>query len=1151
MASQPPPPPQDDDDDEGLDAFHASSFVGTSYELLKRLGKGGMGVVFQARHRTTGHICALKTLHRQFARDRELVSRLRLEAKILRQLRHPNVVVILDAGTTPDGLAFYVMELLGGMTLREVSRVLQGRLSLRWVLTIALELLEGLRAAHAIGVLHRDIKPHNIFVTEAGTVKLIDFGVAKAVFTVEGKDPTKAGVFLGTFSHTAPETMNGRPATVQSDIYSVGVVLWELIVGKPPFLDDENVPWTVSDIVTKGVPRLEDVGFGHVPSRLSTAVRRATYVDPALRYPSVGALADDLREVLARLPADDPMPGRASFPSLPPAPADAPDAAKGGRKQSVDEGDLTVFDEGLPGRVGATLRIGDASVVVAPGDFAAADLFDQTRREASPFGAGDEHSADVSQTEALEEQSPPSQGLPRSAGHPASGSTAHSRPTEPNAHLSSYLAQIDPDGSTVWSQAAPAIAPPAHAEATKRSALQLPSAENGPSVAAAPSMALNEIGGGLRSATRGFVGQPELSASTALGGTSAGDPGPGSVPHRVAAFDIVTRLAADEGGTKRSLIHLIGGSTPGRGEPLLVRQVEGLLDPAAPRGSALEAPRNDTRGSTDGADQAPALGRMGRGNNTVVEPAPVVTMLEGAAAFCAADGPGVDSPEEMLLSSGRSVALDDESTELRLRDEWDRTATVREPQRPSTPSSSKRDAAYGPVALGLSGFRQSLADYRERPRQDGVGAVVSTSEDGVVHALVPVSSDAWAAPPAVPANGAGPDEPAVVVNVGAPEGPPPSREGASGMGRDDLAAREATAASVSREPEAHETPSPASAEPSAKRDSRAEAVASESTTSAGEGPTPEVEQAAPKNAADPLKALSDEESSLLRRLVNGDEGSALELEKKLLPVMWMLNGTERLTAVKVLVRDRVGIRAAPSETDAEEQATERAVRQRAAAEIDGQCAGSEWDVRYALLRPGLRVPAEVAPARSSEQSPEPGGLSPLAFVQAPSPNEEQLAAPEGHVARAEGERAVAPPAEAGGGRPPKAGDKARKRTSSDERPVSVESRSEKSPERPPAAEPGPAGGRGGGGAVVPAKAWWAFGPPSWRTYVLVALAVVAPGLLGAYLAATVGSRPPAPAAGVRPGATTPALPASASAPPGAAATPSVSTERTAPHAPRP
>lgn len=1140
MASPPPPAPQDDDDDEELDAFHATSFQGTQYELLKRLGKGGMGVVFQARHRATGEICALKTLHRQFARDRELVSRLRLEAKILRELKHPNVVVILDAGVTPDGLAFYVMELLAGMTLREVSRALQGRLSLRWVLTIVLELLDGLQAAHAIGVLHRDIKPHNIFITEAGTVKLIDFGVAKAVFTVEGKDPTAAGMFLGTFSHTAPETMNGRPATVQSDLYSVGVVLWELIVGKPPFLDDKNVPWTVSDIVTKGVPRLEDVGFGHVPTRLSKAVRRATYVDPTLRYPSVTALADDLREVLARLPAEDAMPARISFPSLPAVPLDAPPLAKSVGKQGSDEGDLTIIDAGLPGRIGVTVRVADASVVPAFGGVFGADDFDQTRREASPFGLLNGLWAEASRTAfPTDEQTPPSDTPAPPASQQAPGSTAHSRPTEPNAHLSSYLAQIDPDGATECSQ--PAVARQVSTDATKRSALPLLSPTG---AAKAPPGTSRDLGGEHQE-VEGLSGRPEFPAPFAFVGTLEGEAAREEpVLQQFLVLDAPAQVAAEDGATKRSRVLLVGGSTPVHGAHVHGAVFERIADVMALPTSAPALPLSS--GATVEADLGSALVGESNGSQVADEWGAGASAVGGESSMRTAEVPAVDSQAEMQLSSGRSFKLDDESTELRLQDEWDRTATMRGPQRPKAPSSSKRDAAYGPAALGLSDFRQSLAEYRERAKRDGVEADVSVSEDGVVRALVPLPSDAWPTFPAGSANDAGRGEAADAESSVETAAPP----AVNGKGSLDPETNEAIAPVVAREPEAGEVQTAAAAQRSmvgaeaVGRDVEEPATSAVAVAGAETGATVEA-----KESVKAPSSLSEEERALLVRLVKGDERAAVELEGKLLPILWMLNGAERMTAVKVLVRDRVGIHAAPSETDDEEKVVQRAIRERVVAGIDVQCASYDGGVRYAVLRPGLQVRGEVAPPTGPARESEPEESSPPADSWAPSSSEWQRAKGGKHAAQASNEQAARTPVEGA-----TAIDGAEGQTTPRESAAPTEVGPATPPSRPPTAAPSAA--HEDAGAPVASKPSRARAPvphlpPGRFKYVALALAVLGPGLLGIYWGAAVGKRTPAPAASARSGAPPPPLLTSASATPGATTPPSASIERTAPRAPRP
>jgi serine/threonine protein kinase len=305
---------------------------GTNYVVVRKLGAGGMGVVYAVRDVVTSRHYALKMIHRVYAREREFVGRFRLEVTALHRLTgHPNIVRIVEVGKTARGHLFYVMELLDGVTLHKLLRDVSATLPLRQSLTTVLDVLAGVGAAHALGVFHRDIKPHNVFVTQGGPAKIIDFGIAAAAFKVVGKDPTKPGVYLGTPSYTAPEILAGTRATAQSDLYSIGVVLWEALTGQPPFLEGD-VLRTLATIATRGVPSLEEVGFGALPEFLRVTVRRATSSDPRQRHGSVEALADDLRAILHALPPDE-------APSLAELVATSRGAEEGGRGRAPADAD--------------------------------------------------------------------------------------------------------------------------------------------------------------------------------------------------------------------------------------------------------------------------------------------------------------------------------------------------------------------------------------------------------------------------------------------------------------------------------------------------------------------------------------------------------------------------------------------------------------------------------------------------------------------------------------------------------------------------------------------------------------------------------------------------------------------------------------------
>jgi serine/threonine-protein kinase len=203
-----------------------------SYTVGERLGEGGFGEVFRARHAVIGREVAIKVLHAKYSKDSEAVARFVAEARAVNQISHPGIVEIFDFGELPDGRAYCVMELIHGKTLRDVLRE-RTRLPLADALPILRGIAEAIDAAHAAGIAHRDLKPDNVFVTNDG-VKVIDFGLAK--LTHENSAPiTETGAVFGTPLYMSPEQCRGKAVTGATDAYSFGVLAYHVLVGEPPF----------------------------------------------------------------------------------------------------------------------------------------------------------------------------------------------------------------------------------------------------------------------------------------------------------------------------------------------------------------------------------------------------------------------------------------------------------------------------------------------------------------------------------------------------------------------------------------------------------------------------------------------------------------------------------------------------------------------------------------------------------------------------------------------------------------------------------------------------------------------------------------------------------------------------------------------------
>ena len=288
--------------------------LGGRYRLVELLGQGGMATIFRATDAQLGREVAVKVLHPQYGRDPDFVARFRQEAQAAASLSHPNIVAVYDFGTDADG-PYIVMELVDG---EDVATLLarNGPLPPRQAARLAAEVAHALAAAHARGIVHRDVKPGNILVSSDGRVKVADFGIARAWADAR---LTLPGVTLGSVHYFSPEQALGEQATEASDIYSLGVVLYELLTGRRPWEGD--TPASVAMARVSAPPPLVSAVRPNVPPALEAIDRTALSPDPAARFPNAGAMAAALE---AFLDASDP---RAA--SVPPAAVAAAGAAAG------------------------------------------------------------------------------------------------------------------------------------------------------------------------------------------------------------------------------------------------------------------------------------------------------------------------------------------------------------------------------------------------------------------------------------------------------------------------------------------------------------------------------------------------------------------------------------------------------------------------------------------------------------------------------------------------------------------------------------------------------------------------------------------------------------------------------------------------------
>ncbi len=264
---------------------------GGRYELHRRLARGGMSDVVLARDQVLDRPVAVKVMFAQFAADPAFVERFRREAQAAANLGHPNIVGVYDWGQ--EGSTYYiVMEFIDGRSLAEILRA-EGRLHPDRVADIGIDAASALSVAHREGIVHRDLKAGNLLISNDGQVKVADFGIATAVAEGVQDNLTQAGTVMGTASYFSPEQAQGQTVDPRSDIYSLGVVLYEAVAGRPPFVGESPVAIAYQHVQDKP-PSFEELGVT-APPALEAIIMKCLAKDPAARYPTAEDLRSDLR----------------------------------------------------------------------------------------------------------------------------------------------------------------------------------------------------------------------------------------------------------------------------------------------------------------------------------------------------------------------------------------------------------------------------------------------------------------------------------------------------------------------------------------------------------------------------------------------------------------------------------------------------------------------------------------------------------------------------------------------------------------------------------------------------------------------------------------------------------------------------------------
>ncbi|MFM8826229.1 MAG: protein kinase domain-containing protein, partial [Actinomycetota bacterium] len=271
------------------------TIINDRYQLAERIGRGGMAEVWKARDLLLDREIAIKVLFPENAADPAFVERFRREAQSAAGLNHPNIVGVYDWGQH-GSTYFMAMEFVPGNTLAQIIRR-YGSLRADVAARIGAQVADALAFAHRNGVVHRDVKPANILITDAGVAKVADFGIARAIDAGHDEGLTQEGSVMGTATYFSPEQAKGETADPRSDMYSLGIVLYEMVAGRPPFVAETALATAYKQVHDNPVP-LPQVAPG-IPVRFAAVVAKCLAKEPQFRYSSADRMRDDLRNFLA------------------------------------------------------------------------------------------------------------------------------------------------------------------------------------------------------------------------------------------------------------------------------------------------------------------------------------------------------------------------------------------------------------------------------------------------------------------------------------------------------------------------------------------------------------------------------------------------------------------------------------------------------------------------------------------------------------------------------------------------------------------------------------------------------------------------------------------------------------------------------------